>query len=144
MAAGPWIPSAGAPPGAPAAYADKRLSTIGTVCIVLAAAQLAWFVYSIAAAAIGMLAVDLGSSWLSSKAPGPFPPEMKQLSPHAAVPTGGGFQLQCAWNNTSDATIKFGESALAEMCFFWAYYYPYKPVQSVVLDNLSPEILKML
>ena len=76
---GPWVPSAGAPPGAPAAYRDRRLETIGLVCIILAASQLAWFVYTVVSSAIGMLAVDLGSSWLSSSAPGPLPPELKEL-----------------------------------------------------------------
>ena len=37
---------------------------------------------------------------------------------------GQGFRFRCSWNNTTDAAVKFGESANAEMCFFWAYYYP--------------------
>jgi len=74
---GPWIPSAGGVPGAPPAYVDRRMDTIGTVCIVLAACELAWFVYQLVASALGMLAIDVGSSWLSSKAPGPMTPEMK-------------------------------------------------------------------
>ena len=36
----------------------------------------------------------------------------------------GGFKFTCSWNNTSDRQVRFGESANAEMCFFWAYYYP--------------------
>jgi hypothetical protein len=36
----------------------------------------------------------------------------------------GGFKFTCSWNNTSDRPVSFGESANAEMCFFWAYYYP--------------------
>ena len=40
------------------------------------------------------------------------------------IPSGGGFRFSCDWNNTSDNTVKFGESANDEMCFFWAYYYP--------------------
>jgi hypothetical protein len=40
------------------------------------------------------------------------------------IPDGGGFLFSCEWNNTSDRPIRFGESADAEMCFFWAYYYP--------------------
>jgi hypothetical protein len=71
-------------------------------------------------------------------------PEMKQLTPHVTIPAGGGFMLQCSWNNTSDSAVKFGESATAEMCFFWGYYYPRKPVVSIVLDNLDPSIIKML
>jgi hypothetical protein len=73
-------------------------------------------------------------------APAPFvwdAPETKQLQPAATVPAGGGFSFECTWNNPSDSTIGFGESALAEMCFFWAYYYPTKPVPSVLLDGLD-------
>ena len=45
--------------------------------------------------------------------------------PPFSVPTGGGFDFTCTWNNTSSQEIKFGESAATnEMCFFWAYYYP--------------------
>lgn len=46
--------------------------------------------------------------------------------PPFSIPTGGGFKFTCDWNNTSDKTVKFGESANNEMCFFWAYYYPSK------------------
>ena len=42
------------------------------------------------------------------------------------APTGGGFSFTCSWNNTTDQTVKFGESTENEMCFFWAYYYPDK------------------
>ena len=44
--------------------------------------------------------------------------------PPFEVPSGGGFRFSCSWNNTSDKSVKFGESANDEMCFFWAYYYP--------------------
>jgi len=71
-------------------------------------------------------------------------PEMKPLEPHVKVPAAGGFMLQCSWNNTTDATVTFGESALAEMCFFWGYYYPRKSVTSIVLDNISPDTLRHL
>jgi hypothetical protein len=73
-------------------------------------------------------------------APQPFiwdAPEMKRLEPAAVIPAGGGFSYQCKWNNPSEDTIMFGESALAEMCFFWAYYYPKKPVTNVLLDGLD-------
>jgi hypothetical protein len=69
-------------------------------------------------------------------APKPFDweaPEMIQLAPHAAIPSRGGFLLQCSWNNTSNSDLAFGESATAEMCFFWGYYYPKKSVTSLVL-----------
>ncbi|MBL8685102.1 MAG: hypothetical protein JNK05_38350 [Myxococcales bacterium] len=32
--------------------------------------------------------------------------------------------LRCEYRNTSDRTLRFGESAFEEMCFLWAYYYP--------------------
>jgi hypothetical protein len=71
-------------------------------------------------------------------------PAMLSLTPHASIPDGGGFLLQCTWNNTGDSDVKFGESANAEMCFFWGYYYPRKDATSVVLDNLDPNMLKNL
>ena len=73
-------------------------------------------------------------------APQPFiwdAPEMKHLDPAVEVPAGGGFSFECSWNNPSDDTIGFGESALDEMCFFWAYYYPKKPVTNVLLDGMD-------
>jgi hypothetical protein len=45
-------------------------------------------------------------------------------APDFSVPKGGGFDFTCTWYNSSSATIKFGESANDEMCFFWAYYWP--------------------
>ncbi len=44
--------------------------------------------------------------------------------PEFTLPAGGGFDFECTWKNTTTATVKFGESADKEMCFFWAYYYP--------------------
>jgi len=71
-------------------------------------------------------------------------PETKPLQPTVEIPNGGGFMIQCSWNNTSDQTLTWGESALEEMCFFWGYYYPRKPVVSIVVDNINPDIIKML
>ncbi len=45
-------------------------------------------------------------------------------SPPFPMPAGGGFRFTCEYNNLSSKTVDFGESANAEMCFFWAYYYP--------------------
>jgi hypothetical protein len=53
-------------------------------------------------------------------------PETVYLEPAVVLPEGGGFQFTCEWNNTSANQVQFGESANAEMCFFWAYYYPSK------------------
>ncbi len=51
-------------------------------------------------------------------------PKTQTFSPTFQVPQNGGFRFTCTWNNTSGQTVKFGESANNEMCFFWAYYYP--------------------
>ena len=53
-------------------------------------------------------------------------PATVQHNPPVQIPDNGGFNFTCDWNNTTDATVKFGESANNEMCFFWAYYYPSK------------------
>ena len=51
-------------------------------------------------------------------------PKTEVFSTPFTVPDNGGFTFSCSWNNTSDKTVQFGESANNEMCFFWAYYYP--------------------
>jgi hypothetical protein len=71
-------------------------------------------------------------------------PESKPLVPHVSVPQDGGFLLNCAWNNTSDTELTWGESARQEMCFFWGYYYPRKEVFSIVVDNIDQEVLKRI
>lgn len=53
-------------------------------------------------------------------------PATVYFDPAIQVPQGGGFHLTCEWNNASNSTVSFGESANAEMCFFWTYYYPDK------------------
>jgi hypothetical protein len=53
-------------------------------------------------------------------------PKTVYLDPPAQISPGGGFRFSCSWNNTSANTVKFGESANDEMCFFWTYYYPNK------------------
>jgi hypothetical protein len=45
-------------------------------------------------------------------------------NPPFSIAPGGGFRFSCSWHNSTNATVKFGESATNEMCFFWAYYYP--------------------
>lgn len=61
-------------------------------------------------------------------APAPFEwaePTTQGHAPPFDGPTDfGGFHFRCAYNNTSDQRVEFGESANDEMCFFWAYYYP--------------------
>ncbi|MDQ3366102.1 MAG: hypothetical protein M3680_11815 [Myxococcota bacterium] len=51
-------------------------------------------------------------------------PETRNHRPGFAVPTGGGFDFECSYKNTTGNRVGFGESAGDEMCFFWAYYYP--------------------
>lgn len=73
-------------------------------------------------------------------APKPFDwsePVVTHLSPPVTVPTGGGFSFQCDWYNPTDSVVTFGESALAEMCFFWAYYYPRRPGSRLLLVGLD-------
>jgi hypothetical protein len=53
------------------------------------------------------------------------PPTVYQ-DPPVTVPQGGGFHLTCKWQNNGTSSVKFGESANDEMCFFWTYYYPSK------------------
>jgi len=51
-------------------------------------------------------------------------PETVVYDPPFSVPSGGGFNLTCEWDNRSDADVGFGTSVDDEMCFFWAYYFP--------------------
>jgi hypothetical protein len=51
-------------------------------------------------------------------------PETVYHDPAFQLPGGGGFRIQCDYNNMSGGTVNFGESANQEMCFFWGYYYP--------------------
>ncbi|HKU39588.1 MAG TPA: hypothetical protein VJR89_15620 [Polyangiales bacterium] len=59
--------------------------------------------------------------------------EVRYFDPPLQAPAGGGFRINCSWNNTSSETVRYGESALSEMCFFWAYYYPKLPVQQTLI-----------
>jgi hypothetical protein len=47
-----------------------------------------------------------------------------QYDPPLGFDGENGFRFRCSWNNTTDKTLDFGESASKEMCFLWAYYYP--------------------
>lgn len=51
-------------------------------------------------------------------------PETTIHKPEFTVPSAGGFDFTCRYYNNTTATVRFGESANDEMCFFWAYYYP--------------------
>lgn len=62
-------------------------------------------------------------------------PEVKYFDPPLQIPSGGGFRVNCTYDNPTDDTITYGESALTEMCFFWAYYYPKNPKQQVLIHR---------
>jgi len=49
-----------------------------------------------------------------------------QYDPPLSFKKGDGFRYRCTWDNPTNKNVAFGESANAEMCFFWAYYYPSK------------------
>lgn len=51
-------------------------------------------------------------------------PPVTRFAPALSFDEGEGFRYRCSWNNTSAGQVEFGESANAEMCFLWAYYYP--------------------
>ena len=51
-------------------------------------------------------------------------PPLYRLSPELSFNGTNGLSFQCEWNNTTDGTVSFGESANDEMCFTWMYYYP--------------------
>jgi hypothetical protein len=59
-------------------------------------------------------------------------PVTTHYTPPLQIPTGGGLKYQCDWYNGSTSTVRFGESANNEMCFFWAYYFPANPAGAQV------------
>jgi hypothetical protein len=63
-------------------------------------------------------------------------PETRQHRPPFTVPDGGGFHFACKYRNTTPETVTWGESATAEMCFFWAYYYPSRGARMCVHSTL--------
>lgn len=62
-------------------------------------------------------------------------PTTVQSNPPFQIAANGGFSFTCDWDNTSDSTVSFGESANDEMCFFWAYYYPSQGGSKVCLHS---------
>jgi hypothetical protein len=56
-------------------------------------------------------------------------PSWKLLAPEYVFDGTNGLTYQCDWDNTTDQTVTFGESALDEMCFVGGYYYPSKGFQ---------------
>ena len=51
-------------------------------------------------------------------------PSWKMLTPEFDFNGTNGLTYQCDWNNTTNQTVTFGESALQEMCFVGGFYYP--------------------
>jgi hypothetical protein len=51
-------------------------------------------------------------------------PPTVYFDPPLRLPAGGLFHLACDYTNDTEKQVGFGESANAEMCFFWGYYYP--------------------
>jgi hypothetical protein len=51
-------------------------------------------------------------------------PPTVYLDPPLSLPADGRFHLACDYSNDTEQQVGFGESANAEMCFFWGYYYP--------------------
>jgi hypothetical protein len=51
-------------------------------------------------------------------------PSWRLLEPPLDMNGTNGLSYQCDWYNTTQSTVRFGESALNEMCFIGGYYYP--------------------
>jgi len=53
-------------------------------------------------------------------------PPVSYFDPHIVFgsPDRKGLRYRCSWTNTSNKNVSFGESAQAEMCFMWGYYFP--------------------
>jgi hypothetical protein len=51
-------------------------------------------------------------------------PSWNLLDPQFDLDGTNGLSYRCDWNNTTQSTVSFGESALDEMCFIGGYYYP--------------------
>lgn len=51
-------------------------------------------------------------------------PPFELFDPPLEFDGSDGLRLDCAYFNGSRSTVRFGESANDEMCFFYAYYYP--------------------
>lgn len=56
-------------------------------------------------------------------------PPVTTFDPPIRIPAGGGYKFQCNYDNTTENTVSFGESANDEMCFFWSYYWPSQGAQ---------------
>jgi hypothetical protein len=59
-------------------------------------------------------------------------PAWRSLSPQVDFDGTNGLTYQCDWNNTTNQTVSFGESALDEMCIIAGYYYPSQGIYGCV------------
>ncbi len=64
-------------------------------------------------------------------------PKMFQVNPALEMDGTSGISYKCEYNNTSAEEVKFGESALEEMCFAIGWYYPSKGVD-VCFEGVCP------
>jgi hypothetical protein len=51
-------------------------------------------------------------------------PPLTQFTPPLDFSDGSRLHYTCSYHNTTDQTLRLGESFYDEMCFYWAYYYP--------------------
>ena len=64
-------------------------------------------------------------------------PKMFQVDPMLEMDGTSGLSYKCEYNNTSGEEVKFGESALEEMCFAIGWYYPSKGLD-VCFEGVCP------
>lgn len=64
-------------------------------------------------------AIDIGSAPTFT-----FENQYWRMVTGATMHTGDVVSVRCAWNNPSDAQVKFGEGTNDEMCFSFTMYYP--------------------
>ncbi len=62
-------------------------------------------------------------------------PPLTQLDPPLLLPSAQGLHLVCNYNNTTSATVTFGEDFNQEMCFMWGYYWPGRGTHFCVDDT---------
>ena len=51
-------------------------------------------------------------------------PDVAQFDPPRSISPGSAFEFSCTWQNDSDVTVTYGDSATDEMCIFFGFYYP--------------------
>ena len=51
-------------------------------------------------------------------------PPLTQFTPPLDFSDGSRLHYTCSYHNTTQQSLRLGESFFDEMCFYWAYYYP--------------------